>query len=92
MFLNFYSYKIHFFAYFFFNLFLLKYGGGGGLVSKSCATLVTPWTIACQAPLSMGVSRQEEWSGIPATLCRYPQSVCVVIFLSASVCCTFLQV
>ena len=25
-----------------------------GLVTKSCLTLVTPWTIACQAPLSMG--------------------------------------
>ena len=25
---------------------------------------VTPWTIACQAPLSMGFSRQEYWSGL----------------------------
>ena len=25
----------------------------------------TPWTAACQAPLSMGVSRQEYWSGLP---------------------------
>ena len=24
---------------------------GGGLVAKSCPTLVTPWTVACQAPL-----------------------------------------
>ena len=24
---------------------------------------VTPWTAACQAPLSMGFSRQEYWSG-----------------------------
>ena len=23
------------------------------------------WTIACQAPLSMGFSRQEYWSGLP---------------------------
>ena len=23
----------------------------------------TPWTVACQAPLSMGFSRQEYWSG-----------------------------
>ena len=23
------------------------------------------WTIACQAPLSMGFSRQESWSGLP---------------------------
>ena len=25
----------------------------------------TPWTAACQAPLSMGLSRQERWSGCP---------------------------
>ena len=28
-------------------------------------SFVTPWTIACQAPLSMGFSRQEYWSGLP---------------------------
>ena len=38
---------------------------GGGLVAKSSPTLVTPWTVACQAPLSMGFSRQEYWSGLP---------------------------
>ena len=27
--------------------------------------LATPWTAACQAPLSMGFSRQEYWSGVP---------------------------
>ena len=32
------------------------------LVPQSC--LVTPWTIARQAPLSMGFSRQEYRSGI----------------------------
>ena len=26
--------------------------------------LVTPWTAAYQAPLSMGFSRQEYWSGV----------------------------
>jgi len=26
---------------------------------------VTPWTVACQAPQSMGFSRQEYWSGLP---------------------------
>ena len=26
---------------------------------------VTPWTVAHQAPLSMGSSRQEHWSGLP---------------------------
>ena len=27
--------------------------------------LVTPWTAAYQAPLSMGFSRQEYWTGLP---------------------------
>ena len=39
--------------------------GGGGLVAKLCPTLEIPWTVACQAPLSMGFSRQEYWSGLP---------------------------
>ena len=26
---------------------------------------VTPWAVALQAPLSMGFSRQEDWSGLP---------------------------
>ena len=37
----------------------------GGLIAKSCPTLETPWTVACQALLSMGFSRQEYWSGLP---------------------------
>ena len=28
-----------------------------------CASL---WTVACQAPLSMGFSRKEYWSGLPS--------------------------
>ena len=28
----------------------------GGLVTKSCLTLATPWMVACQAPLSMTFS------------------------------------
>ena len=39
--------------------------GGGNLVAKSCLTLANPWTVACQAPLSQGFSRQEYWSGLP---------------------------
>ena len=35
---------------------------GCSVVSNS---LVTPWIIACQAPLSMGFSRQEYRSGLP---------------------------
>ena len=31
-----------------------------------CISLfVTPWTVACQAPLFMGFSRREYWSGLP---------------------------
>ena len=40
-----------------------EHGNNGGLVTKSC--LATPWTVACQAPLSMGFPRQEYWSGQP---------------------------
>ena len=29
------------------------------LVAQSCLALCTPWTVACQAPLSMEFSRQE---------------------------------
>ena len=38
---------------------------GGGLVAQFCLTFTTPWTVARQAPLSMGFSRQEYWSGLP---------------------------
>ena len=38
---------------------------GGGLFAKLCPTLATPWTVARQAPPSMGFSRQEYWSGLP---------------------------
>ena len=34
------------------------------LVTKS-DSFVTPWTVSCQAPLSMGFPRQEYWSGLP---------------------------
>ena len=34
-------------------------------VAQSCLTLWDPWTVACQAPPSMGFSRQEYWSGLP---------------------------
>ena len=35
------------------------------LVAKSCLTLATSWTVTHQAPLFMGFSRQEYWSGLP---------------------------
>ena len=42
--------------------FLISLLSGGGLVTKSCLTLVTLWIVAQQAPLSMGFSSQEYWS------------------------------
>ena len=46
---------------------IIKYifGSGGGLGTKLCLILMTPWTVACQTPLSMGFPRQEYWSGLP---------------------------
>ena len=38
---------------------------------QSCLT-VTLWTVACQAPLSMGFSRQEYWNGLP---CPSPEDL-----------------
>ena len=39
--------------------------GGGCSATKSCPTLATLWTVARQAPLPVGVSRQEYRSGLP---------------------------
>ena len=36
------------------------------LIAQSCLdSFETPWTVAYQAPLSMGFSRQKYWSGLP---------------------------
>ena len=40
-------------------------GCGGGLVAKLSLTLSTTCAAACQAPLSMGFSKQEYWSELP---------------------------
>ena len=48
-------YKLHFY-----------YSSGARPQLLSHVTLfVTPWTVVCQAPLSMAFSRQEYWSGLP---------------------------
>ena len=39
--------------------------GGGALVAQLGLPLATPWTVAHQAPLSMGFPRQEYWNGLP---------------------------
>ena len=31
---------------------------------KVVSNSATPWTVTCQAPLSMGFPRQEHWSGL----------------------------
>ena len=33
-------------------------------VASHVHLFATPWTVACQAPLSMGFARQEYWSGL----------------------------
>ena len=38
--------------------------GGLGLHMHECVYLQTPWTVACQALLSMGFPRQEYWRGL----------------------------
>ena len=35
------------------------------LDAQPCLTLVTPWTVTRQAPLSMGFPRQDFWSRLP---------------------------
>ena len=42
---------------------------------------VTPWTAAYQAPLSMGFSRQEYWSGMPLP----SPTVCAIQYISHSI-------
>ena len=36
-----------------------------GQVTSAVSDFITPQTVVCQAPLSMGFSRQEYWSGLP---------------------------
>ena len=48
---------------FFFIVIFINFGGG--LVPKSCSAHGTPWTVPCQALLSVRFSRQECWSGLP---------------------------
>ena len=42
-------------------------GGSSSLVAMSYPTLATPWTVAHQASLSKGFTRQEYRSGLPLT-------------------------
>ena len=55
----------------------------GGLDTKSCPTLATPWTVACHIPLSMGFSRQEYWSGVPLPSTIIQKDICTPMFTAA---------
>ena len=46
-------------------------GGDGSLAAQSWLTLCNPVVVACQAPLSMGFSGQEYWSGLPCPSPRH---------------------
>ena len=48
-----------------FQVKLIKSTCDGYLVAKSCPTLAIPWTVARQARLFMGFSKQEYWSVLP---------------------------
>ena len=37
----------------------------GGLIAKLCPNFATAWTVAHQASLSIGFSKQEYWIGLP---------------------------
>ena len=51
-------------------------------VAQSILLFATPWTAAYQAPLSMGFSRQEYWSGVPLpSPMAKPLQYCKVISL-----------
>ena len=53
---------------------------------QSCLTLCNLWTVTHQAPLSMGFSRQEYWSGLPCppqsfkTKCNVSKTTEIEIF------------
>ena len=50
-----------------------------GLVAKSHPSLATPWTVAYQAPPTMGFSRQEYWSGSPFPSPRFRKGLLIVL-------------
>ena len=53
---------------------------------SSCVQFfVTPWTVAQEAPLSMGFSRQEHWSGLPCPAPGNPQFNLSILLIMAFV-------
>ena len=45
-------------------IYVYSYICGSDVVTKLCPSLVTPCTVAHQAPLSTGFSKQKYWSGL----------------------------
>ena len=51
-----------------FNTIMMQFVSACMLILFSCARLFdTLWTVAWQCPLSLGLSRQEYWSGLPCS-------------------------
>ena len=46
----------------------LRFRGISVCMFSHLRLFATPWTLACQAPLSMGFSQPEYWSGLPFPL------------------------
>ena len=65
--------------------YVCTYGGFGGLVTKSCLTLATPWTVAHQAPRSMAILQEKilKWIAISFSRCVY---ACVCKYLCVYPC------
>ena len=53
------------YTWFFFTVYVLRVCVHACCGFSRVWLFVTPWTVAHQAPLSMGFSRQEYWSGLP---------------------------
>ena len=53
-------------------------------IAQSRPTLYDPWTAAHQAPLSMGFSRQEYWSGVPLPSSDMRMSSSLIFFFFAA--------
>ena len=45
----------------------MLHAAAAACVLSRVGPFATPWTVPRQAPLSMGFSRQEYWSGLPCT-------------------------
>ena len=41
-----------------------KWASNTTIIAKLCPTLVTPWAVTCQVPLSMEFPRQKHWKGL----------------------------